>query len=85
MVKENPISRRVPSFFITLCSDDSLYTGITTDFDERFLFPRQGFFLLAGKYYGWNKLKNNFLAELKIAVMIIDIRGIESLKIISLE
>lgn len=33
--------------------------SLDTDYDERSLFPQQGFFPMAGKGEGWDKLKKD--------------------------
>jgi adenine-specific DNA-methyltransferase len=77
---------------------------LDTDYDGRSLFPKQVFFIMAGKKEGWSRLARNLKAEIdeelieayrgtaslpfhigenkRIAVKIVDDRGIESLKII---
>ncbi len=79
---------------------------LDTDYDERSLYPRQVFFLLADQANGWAKLRRDLRAGLdearldafrgtvslpfaagdnrKIAVKIVDDRGIESLKVMAL-
>jgi adenine-specific DNA-methyltransferase len=80
---------------------------LDTDYDGRSLYPRQGFFPMAGEKDGWARLGKNLKAEVdeelieayratvslpfdigehqRIAVKIVDDRGIERLRVMEVE